>query len=81
MGFAYCVLPTLLLRVGAGLGNRATPLWHRTRFRSFGLGLGGFWRFPCFFPSRLADPPARSGAGGDLGKIGNAYWGTGPPRF
>ena len=38
MVFAYSVLPTPPLSVGAGLGNRATHLWHRTRFPSSRLG-------------------------------------------
>ena len=49
MAFAYFVLHTPLLSVGAGLGDRATHLWHRTRFQSCGLGSGGSWRLPCFF--------------------------------
>ena len=57
MVFAYFVLPTSPLCAGAGLGNRVTPLWHRTRVRSFGRGLGGFCRIPCYFPSLLAAPP------------------------
>ena len=38
MVLAYFDLPTLPLSVGAGLGNRATYLWHRARFQSCGLG-------------------------------------------
>ena len=49
MAFAYFVLPTPPLGVGAGLGNRATHLWFRTRFQSCGLGLGGSWRLPYYF--------------------------------
>ena len=37
--------------------NRGTYLWRRTRFGSFGLGLGGSCRISCYFPSRPADPP------------------------
>ena len=57
MVFAYFVLPTLL-SVGAGLGNRATHVWHSTRFRSCGLGSGGSRRIPCYFFSHLPIPPA-----------------------
>ena len=49
MGFAYAVLPTPPLSVGAGLGNnRATHLWHRTRFPSCRLG---FLCSSCHLPS------------------------------
>ena len=41
------------LSVGAGLGNRATHLWPRTRFQSCGLGFGGSWRLPCYFSFRF----------------------------
>ena len=75
MVFAYFVLPTPPLSVGAGLGNRVTHLWHRTRFRSFGLGLGGLWRIPCYFRSSSCQSPPPSGAGGDLDKNGHAYLG------
>ena len=42
------------LSVGAGPGNRASRLWHRTRFRSFGLGSSGsglkwFVAYPVLF--------------------------------
>ena len=74
MIFAYFVRPAPPLSVGAGLGNRATHLWHRTRFRSCGLGvLGGSWRISCHFSSRPTDPPLRSGAGGDLDNVENTY--------
>ena len=53
MIFAYFVLPAPSLSVGAGQGNQATHLWHRTRFQSCGLGLGGSWRLPCDFSSRV----------------------------
>ena len=43
--FAYFVLPTPPLSVGADR-NRSTHLWHRTRFQTRGLGLGGSWRIP-----------------------------------
>ena len=46
---AYFVLPTPPLSDGAGLGNRATRLWHRTRSQSCRLGLGRSWRIPRFF--------------------------------
>ena len=75
----HSVLPTLPSSVGAGLGNRATHLWHRTRFRSYGL-----WWFMAYSVLSLffvLPTPPRSGAGGDLDKIDYAYWGTGPPRF
>ena len=52
-GFAYFVLPTPPLSVGAGLDSQATHLWHRTRFQSRGRGLGGSRRIPCYFSSRL----------------------------
>ena len=55
--FVYFVLLTPVLSVGAGLGNRATQVWHRTRFRSCRLGLGGSWRIPCYFSSRPTDLP------------------------
>ena len=45
------------LSVGAGLGNPATHLWHRTRFRSCELGLGSSSRVPCYFSFRPTDPP------------------------
>ena len=51
MVFAYFVLRTPPLSVGAGLGHRATHLWIRTRFQSYGLGLGGSWRLLSFFYS------------------------------
>ena len=47
-----CLPPPL--SVGAGLGNRATHLWHRRRFQSCGLGLGGSWRIPCHVSYRLS---------------------------
>ena len=53
MVFAFFILLTPPLSVGAGLGNRATHLWHRTHFQSCGLGLGGSWRIPCYFCSRF----------------------------
>ena len=55
--------PPRALSVGAGLGSRATHLWHRTRFRSCGLGLGGsvgVFRVSFFFSAyRCPPPPAR----------------------
>ena len=54
------------LRVGAGLGNRVTHLWHRPRFRSCGLGLGGFCVFRVTFFLILPVPPARE-LGGPVG--------------
>ena len=72
MFFAYSVLPTPPLSVGAGLGNRATHLWHRTRFPSSRLGFrclltssvifffSSFFMFPFHFPCIfLAPPPSR----------------------
>ena len=71
MGLGYFVLRTPPLRVGAGLGNRDTHLWHRTRFQSCGLGPGGFGvfrvilglvfsiRFSLFHRHFLALPPLR----------------------
>ena len=74
MGFAHVVLPTPPLSVGAGLGNRATQWWHRTRFQSCGLGwvvLGVFRviflpvfgiHFSLFFLyNSLAFPPVAGG--------------------
>ena len=60
MIFAYFVLPTPSLSVGAGLGNRVPHLWHKIRFRSCRLDLSGSWRIPCYFSSCPTDsPPAR----------------------
>ena len=53
MFFANFVLAPPPLSVGAGLGNRATSLWLRTRFHSCGLGIGGSWHLPCYFSSRF----------------------------
>ena len=53
----------------AGLGNRAIHLWHRARFRIFGLGLGGSWRIPCCCPSSSCQSHPRSGTGADLDKL------------
>ena len=55
--FAYSVLPTPPLSVGAGVGNRATHLWHRTRFRSCGLGFRWFLAYSVLFYFRPTDPP------------------------
>ena len=74
-------LPTPRPSVGAGLGNRATHLWFRTRFRNCGLELGGSWRIPWYISSRPTDPPYRSGAGGVLNNIDNTYWGTRRSRY
>ena len=38
MDFANSAIQTPQLSVGAGLGNRAPRLWHKTCFRSFRLG-------------------------------------------
>ena len=57
MVFAYFVLPTPPLSVGAGLGNQPNHVWHRTHFRSVCPGLGGLWRISCYFPHHPANPP------------------------
>ena len=80
MGFTFFVLPTPPLTVGVGLGNRTTHLWHRIRFRSFGLGLGDLWRIPLYFPCFCRFPPARE-PGAIWIELTTHIWGTGPPRF
>ena len=66
--FAYFVLPTPPPSAGAGLGNRATHLWHRTRFHSCGLDmvvlgvfhiiLFSFFIFTFRFSMHLPRPPS-----------------------
>ena len=65
---------------GAGVGNQAALLRHKTRFLSFVLGLGcflpgwaGLGAVPAFF--RPADPPAQCQA--MVWVIGSLNWGTG----
>ena len=55
VGDGFCVFCPAYppLSAGAGLGDRATHLWHRTRLQSCGLGLGGSWRIPWYFSSRF----------------------------
>ena len=52
---------------GAGMGNKAALLWHRTRFLSFGAGFGVV---PAFFV--LPTPPLSDGAG--LGNQAALLW-------
>ena len=69
MGFPCFAMTTSPLSVGAGLGNRATLLWLRTRCRNCGLDLGGFWRIPCFCSSHPTDPPPLGSWGRSGGKL------------
>ena len=77
--FAYFVLPTPLLSVGAGLGDRATHYTgHVSGVVGWVLVVPGAFRVTFLLVIPI---PPRPRAGGDVDKIENTYWGTGPPRL
>ena len=54
--FLVSSCPSTPLSAGAGLGNHAAPLWHRTRFQRFRVVWGGSWRISsCLHPPLSAE--------------------------